>query len=122
MNTPQLILHGEFTLSGVISKIVHALENVHIFETSKDWDEETILEDDKEMVNTLQEKEESFQHNKENTEEKSSLEKETFVNEMKEEETFSNEKEVRYLKEKQDNFSKQEQIKTKIESVQLVVF
>ena len=60
MNAPQLILHGEFTLSGVISKIVHAVENVHIFETSKDWDEETIMEDDKEMVNTLHKEEENF--------------------------------------------------------------
>ena len=83
-------MHGEFTLSGVILKIVHALENVHTFETSKDWDEETIMEDDKEMVNTL---------HKENTEDNSSQEEETLVNEMKGEETFSKEREVNHLKE-----------------------
>ena len=95
----QLILHGEFTLSGVISKIVHAVENVHIFETSKDWDEETIMEDDKEMVNTLYKEEENFQHNKENMEDTSSQEEETLVNEMKGEETFLKEREVNHLKE-----------------------
>ena len=98
----QLILHGEFTLSGVISKIVHAVENVHIFETSKDWDEETIMENDTEMVNTLHKEEENFQHNKENMEDNSSQEEETLVNEMKEEETFSKEREVSHLKENQE--------------------
>ena len=85
----------------MISKIVHAVENVHTFETSKDWDEENIImEDDKVMVNTLHKDEENLKHNQENTEEKISLEEETLVNEMKEEETISKEKEVNYFKEK----------------------
>ena len=60
------------------------------------------MEDDKEMVNTLHKEEENFQHNKENMEDNSSQEEETLVNEMKEEETFSKEREVSHLKEKQE--------------------
>ena len=51
------------------------------------------MEDDKEMVSTL---------HKENTEDNSSQEEETLVNEMKEEETHSKESEVNHLKEKQE--------------------
>ena len=111
---PQLILHGEFTLSGVIAKIVHAVENVHTFETSKDWDEENKMKDEKEVINTMHKEEKNFKHNKENTEEENSLEEKILANEMMEEDNFSKEKEVNYFKEKQENFPKQEKNKTKV--------
>ena len=86
----------------MIAKIVHAVENVHTFETSKDWDEENGMEDDKEKVNNLYKEEENLEHNKEDTGERISLMEETLVNEMKGEETFSKEREVNHLKEKQE--------------------
>ena len=99
---------------------MYAVENVHTFETSNDWDEEIKMEDEKEVVNTLHKEEENFQHNKENTEEKTSLGEETLVNSMKEVETFSKEKEVNYLKTR--IFHKTETNKTNTKSVQLGCF
>ena len=36
----QVVFYRVFTFSGVICKILYALEHAHVFDTAKDWDEE----------------------------------------------------------------------------------
>ena len=90
--------------------MVHAVQNVHTFETSRDWDEENISEEDKERASFLNKEAENFENNTEDTEGRSHLLEETLVVEKREEEEEVNiSKEKNFLKKKKENFPEDEE-------------
>ena len=101
MNTLQVIFNGQFR----IVCIFNAIENIHIYEPSKDWDEE--VEEDKEKVDTLNKEEDICQNNKEDSEEKCPLVEETLVYWKNEEENFPKDEDEKYPED--ENMSKVEE-------------
>ena len=90
MNTSQVIFNGQLR----IVCIFNAIENIHIYEPAKDWDEE--VEEDKEKVDTLNKEEDICQNNKEDSEEKCPLVEETLVYWKNEEENFPKDEDEKY--------------------------